>query len=69
MHSFIDFAFYSFFLADLEGEQRYISIYEDMRRKGRYFAVDVPADSCFKDIYLLPLAPGEEPPGGSHSFV
>lgn len=48
--------------ADLEGEQRYISIYEDMRRKGRYFAVDVPADSCFKDIYLLPLAPGEEPP-------
>ncbi|XGW07280.1 hypothetical protein V3C99_010458 [Haemonchus contortus] len=48
--------------ADLEGEQRYISIYEDMVRKGRYFAVDVPPDSCFKDIYLLPLAAGEEPP-------
>ncbi|WKX96404.1 hypothetical protein Q1695_012668 [Nippostrongylus brasiliensis] len=47
---------------DMEGEQRYISIYEDMRRKGRYFAVDVPPDSFFKDIYLLPLGPGEEPP-------
>ncbi|KAK5972264.1 SPOC domain protein [Trichostrongylus colubriformis] len=48
--------------ADLEGEQRYISIYDDMIRKGRYFAVDVPPQSCFKDIYLLPLAAGEEPP-------
>ncbi|PIO56360.1 hypothetical protein TELCIR_22241, partial [Teladorsagia circumcincta] len=48
--------------ADLEGEQRYISFFEDMVRKGRYFAVDVPPESCFKDIYLLPLPADEEPP-------
>ncbi|KAK6055145.1 hypothetical protein COOONC_07349, partial [Cooperia oncophora] len=47
---------------DMEGEQRYISIFEDMVRKGRYFAVDVPPESCFKDIYLLPLPAGEDPP-------
>uniref|UniRef100_A0A158P6S0 FH2 domain-containing protein n=1 Tax=Angiostrongylus cantonensis TaxID=6313 RepID=A0A158P6S0_ANGCA len=37
-------------------------MYEDMVRKGRYFAVDVPQDTCFKDMYLMPLAADEEPP-------
>ncbi|RCN49339.1 SPOC domain protein [Ancylostoma caninum] len=47
---------------DYEGEQRFFSLYEDMIRKGRYFAIEVPHDSCFKDMYLMPLPPGEEPP-------
>ncbi|VDM54402.1 unnamed protein product [Angiostrongylus costaricensis] len=47
---------------DFECEQRFISMYEDMVRKGRYFAVDVPQDTCFKDMYLMPLAADEEPP-------
>ncbi|EYC16808.1 hypothetical protein Y032_0032g2505 [Ancylostoma ceylanicum] len=47
---------------DYEGEQRFFSLYEDMIRKGRYFAIEVPMDSCFKDMYLMPLPPGEEPP-------
>ncbi|KAE9415652.1 hypothetical protein Angca_002670 [Angiostrongylus cantonensis] len=47
---------------DFECEQRFLSMYEDMVRKGRYFAVDVPQDTCFKDMYLMPLAADEEPP-------
>ncbi|KAJ1368257.1 hypothetical protein KIN20_029348 [Parelaphostrongylus tenuis] len=47
---------------DFECEQRFISMYDDMIRKGRYFAIDVPPDTCFKDMYLMPLATDEEPP-------
>ncbi|VDM81733.1 unnamed protein product [Strongylus vulgaris] len=47
---------------DYDDEQRFLSLYEDMIRKGRYFAVDLPNDSFFKDMYLLPLPSDEEPP-------
>ncbi|KAK6015261.1 hypothetical protein OSTOST_19316, partial [Ostertagia ostertagi] len=48
--------------ADLEGEQRYISFFEDMVRKGRYLAVDVPPESCLQGYSTSCVAQADEEP-------
>uniref|UniRef100_A0A1I7XUZ8 TFIIS central domain-containing protein n=1 Tax=Heterorhabditis bacteriophora TaxID=37862 RepID=A0A1I7XUZ8_HETBA len=50
-------------LVDMEGERRFLSLFDDMLSKDRYLVFDVPDDSNIKDGYLLPLPARQEAPG------